>query len=303
LDGAITEDRILIAIDWGTSNFRAFRLDEVGQIIERRLFPSGILRVEEGRFAETLLAQIGDWLTAGENRILLCGMVGSRQGWAEAKYLSCPVGIADLANSVIKLPFAGADVLLVPGVTGEDSYGVPEVMRGEETEAMGMSNGSEGTAIVCLPGTHSKWIRLDNRMIVSFITCMTGEVFAALRKGTILGRIMTSDVAVDSTAFLRGVARSADDGGLLHHLFSVRTLALMGQLKEESSASYLSGLLIGHEVRAAMPLGSHVHLIGATQLCSLYSQAIQTCGGTVTLEDQDAAARGLAAIARRLAWI
>jgi 2-dehydro-3-deoxygalactonokinase len=292
----------LIAIDWGTSNFRAFRLDKAGAIIERRLFPSGILRVEEGRFAETLVAQVGDWLAAGESRILLCGMVGSRQGWKEAKYLSCPVRIDDLADSVIRLPFDGAEVLLVPGVIGEDPDGVPEVMRGEETEAMGMSNGSDGPALVCLPGTHSKWIHLNNRTIVSFITCMTGEVFSALRKGTILARIMTTDLTIDNAAFLRGVARSADNGGLLHHLFSVRTLALMDQLKEDASASYLSGLLIGHEVRSAMLPGAHVHLIGASELCSLYAQAIETCGGSSTLEDQDAAARGLAAIARRLSW-
>jgi 2-dehydro-3-deoxygalactonokinase len=292
----------LIAIDWGTSNFRAFRLDEAGEIIERRLFSSGVLRVEERRFAETLLAQVGDWLTAGENRVLLCGMVGSREGWAEAKYLHCPVGIEDLADSVIKLPFARAEVFLVPGVIGEDLCGVPEVMRGEETEAMGMLNSCGSACLVCLPGTHSKWIHLRDQKIVSFITCMTGEVFAVLRKCTILARIMTSDVEVDIEPFLRGVARSEDNGGLLHHLFSVRTLALMDQLKEEASASYLSGLLIGHEVRAAMPQGTHVHLVGAARLCSLYGAAIEACGGSFTLEDVDAAARGLAAIARRLPW-
>ena len=95
---------------------------------------------------------------------------------------------------------------------------------------------------------------------------------------------------------------TADAGGLLHHLFSVRTLALTDQLKEETSAPYLSGLLIGHEVRAAMPPGAHVHLVGATHLCSLYSQAIQACGGSFTIEEEDAAARGLAAIGRRISW-
>ncbi|MEO6801853.1 MAG: 2-dehydro-3-deoxygalactonokinase [Granulicella sp.] len=293
----------MIAIDWGTSNFRAFRLEGAGHILERRSFSGGILHIEKGHFAETLRIQVGDWLAAGENRILLCGMVGSRQGWVEAKYLSCPIGVQDLANALIQLPFEGADVRLVPGVAGEDSYGVPEVMRGEETQAMGMSNAPDGAAIVCLPGTHSKWICLENRTIISFITCMTGEVFSALRTGTTLAQMMTADVAIDSTAFLRGVDRSADAGGFLHHLFSVRTLALMDKLEEEVSASYLSGLLIGHEVRASMPTGAHVHLIGTAQLCSLYAMAIEHCGGSVTLEDQDAAVRGLTAIARRLAWI
>jgi 2-dehydro-3-deoxygalactonokinase len=292
----------LIAIDWGTSNFRAFRLNDAGESIERRSFPSGVLRVEDGRFAETLLSLVCDWLAEGERRILLCGMVGSRQGWAEAKYLSCPVGISDLAKSVIRLPFDGAEVLLIPGVIGQDSYGIPEVMRGEETEAMGVLDACGGAGLVCFPGTHSKWIHLNDRTIVNFITCMTGEVFAVLRKCTILARIMTPDAALDNAAFLTGVARSADNGGLLHHLFSVRTLALMDQLKEEASESYLSGLLIGHEVRAVMPGGAHVHLVGAAHLCSLYTLAIEACGGTSTVEDQDAAARGLAAIAGRLSW-
>ena len=134
----------LIAIDWGTSNFRAFRLDESGKIIERRSSTEGILRVQEGRFAETLRAQVGDWLTEGENRVLLCGMVGSRQGWVEAKYLSCPVGLADLADSLVKVHFDGAEVLLIPGVMGTDSDGIPEVMRGEETEAIGILDACGG---------------------------------------------------------------------------------------------------------------------------------------------------------------
>ena len=293
----------MIAIDWGTSNLRAYRINEVGDVIERRSFAGGILRIQNGRFAEALVAQVGDWLAAGESRILLSGMVGSRQGWVETGYLPCPVGLADLAHAVVKVPLPGAEVLLIPGVRGTDSYGVPEVMRGEETEAMGVLEACGGAGLVCLPGTHSKWINVRDNVITSFITCMTGDVFAALRNSTILSRIMTTDPAVDNEAFLRGVARSADSGGLLHHLFSVRTLALMDQLKEEASASYLSGLLVGHEVRAAMPPGAHVRLVGDSRLCSLYSQAISAGQGTFTLEDADAAARGFAAVGRRLGWI
>ena len=113
---------------------------------------------------------------------------------------------------------------------------------------------------------------------------------------------MTSDGAVDQVAFHAGVARSADLGGLLHHLFGVRTLVLMDELREESSASYLSGLLIGHEVRATMPSAGRVHLVGTAHLCSLYAQAIEACGGEATVQGEDAAALGLAAIGRRLRW-
>ena len=113
---------------------------------------------------------------------------------------------------------------------------------------------------------------------------------------------MTGGALTDEEAFRDGVSRSADSGGLLHHLFGVRTLVLMGQLREETSASYLSGLLIGHEVRAAMPIGAHVVLVGAAQLCALYAQAIEACGGRASLAEEDAAALGLAAIGRRLRW-
>jgi 2-dehydro-3-deoxygalactonokinase len=292
----------LIAVDWGTSNFRTFQLDADGTILARRSSPQGILRVEGGHFAETLHAEVGDWLAQGERHILLCGMIGSREGWVEAPYLPCPVGIEDLAQSVVEVPFADAEVRLVPGVSGTDFDGVPEVMRGEETEAMGILDTCGGTGLVCFPGTHSKWIHLSDRKIVNLITCMTGELYGALSRNTILERTMISGGGIDDTAFRRGIARSADSGGLLHHLFGVRTLTLMDQLREEASASYLSGLLIGHEVRAAMPPGGAVHLVGAAPLCSLYAQTIEACGGSATVEDEDAAARGLAAIARRLTW-
>jgi 2-dehydro-3-deoxygalactonokinase len=292
----------LIAVDWGTSNFRAFRVDPEGIILERRSSPQGVLRVGEGNFEEALRTEVGDWLAEGEKHILLCGMIGSRQGWVEAEYLPCPVGTAELADAVIEVPFLGAEVRLVPGVIGPDAAGVPELMRGEETAAMGMLDACAGAGLVCFPGTHSKWIQLSDRKIVSFTTCMTGELYSALKKCTILERTMTNNAAKDTAAFHEGVARSADSGGLLHHLFGVRTLALMGQLREEASASYLSGLLIGHEVRAALPGGGSVHLVGAVHLCSLYAEAIEACGSEATVEHEDAAALGLAAIGRRLQW-
>ncbi len=293
----------MIGIDWGSTNLRAFRFNHAGEVIETRFSPEGVLRVHNRSFGEILREKVGDWLEAGETRILLCGMIGSRQGWIEVEYVSSPVGIADLAIGVMKVPFSGAEVLLIPGVRGIDACGIPEVMRGEETQVMGMAQTLKGTGLACLPGTHSKWVRFTDGIIESFITCMTGDVYAALRANTILGRIMTANEAGNNDAFLRGVGRSADEGGLLHHLFGVRTLTLMDQLKEDASASYLSGLLIGHEVRTVMPAGAHIHLAGDSQLCSLYAQAIQSCGGSFTLEDEHAAARGLAAIGRRLLWI
>ena len=181
----------MIAVDWGTSNFRAFRLDAEGAIVARCSSPQGILRVADGNFAAALRAEIGPWLAEGEKHILMCGMIGSRQGWVEAEYLPCPAGISDLAGAVVQVPFSGAEVRLVPGVMGADASGVPEVMRGEETAAMGMLDACAGAGLVCFPGTHSKWIQLSDRTIVSFTTWMTGEIYSALRRCTILERMMT----------------------------------------------------------------------------------------------------------------
>jgi 2-dehydro-3-deoxygalactonokinase len=292
----------MIAVDWGTTNFRAYRLGADGAILDRGTAARGILHVEAGAFAAALRAEIGDWLADGERQMLLCGMIGSRQGWQEVPYLRCPAGAAELAGAVATVAFVGAELRLVPGVATVDAQGVPDVMRGEETKIVGVLDALGGSGLVCLPGTHAKWVRLQDRRIAGFTTHMTGEVFGALREHTILGRMMR-DAPLDSAAFDRGVARSADPGGLLHHLFGVRALGLMGSLTEDAAPSYLSGLLIGSEVRSALTPGASVHLIGAEQLSARYARAIAACGGTVRLEDEDAAARGLAAIAHSLDWL
>ena len=292
----------MIGIDWGTSSFRAFRLDADGGIIDRRAAPRGILAVEGGAFEEELLRQVGDWMADGEQRVLMCGMIGSRQGWREAPYVTCPAGPAEIATALMPVSCGGAALRVVPGLTCTDAAGTPEVMRGEETQILGVLPGIAGPALACLPGTHSKWARLDLGRIAGFETYFSGEAFAALRGHTILGRLMR-DAPVDLAAFDRGVARAFSPGHLLHHLFGVRTLGLFGELDEAAAASYLSGLLIGHEVRAALPPGgAAVHLIGAAPLCGLYARAIETSGSRASVHDEDAAARGLALLGRDAAW-
>ena len=128
----------MIGIDWGTTNFRAFRIARDGSIRERRAGPKGILNVPDGRFGDTLREEIGPWLAAGEDRVLLSGMIGSRQGWKEAPYLPCPAGPAELGAALVDIGFDWARVKLVPGLSGFDESGVAEVMRGEETQILGV---------------------------------------------------------------------------------------------------------------------------------------------------------------------
>ena len=290
----------MIGIDWGTTNFRAFRMDG-GVVTDRVASGPGLLSISAGGFGAALTASVGTWLRDGETRVLMAGMVGSRQGWVEAAYLPCPADPAALAAAALAVPFEGATVRLVPGLSADGPDGVPEVMRGEEMQLVGVLDRIGPDAMVCLPGTHSKWVHVAGGRIERFRTHLTGEAFAALRGHTILGRLMDQGPAGPGDAFLRGVARSGETGGLLHHLFGIRTLGLFGRLAEADAASYLSGLLIGHEVRSA-DLRAPVSLVGAQGLCALYAAAIAQCGGRAEIIGQDAAALGLARIAEHVAW-
>jgi 2-dehydro-3-deoxygalactonokinase len=300
----------MIGVDWGTSSARAYRLAPGGAVLERREAAArGILHIAPGGFGEALREMAGDWIAGGERHVLLAGMVGSRQGWLEAPYLPCPAGLEEIAGALVPVPFADAEVRLVPGISAEDGAGVPEVMRGEEGQVLGALGGALGAsrggadALVCLPGSHAKWVRVEGGRVAGFETSVTGEAYAALRGHTILGRMMEGDAA-PGPAFDAGVARAADPGGLLHHLFGARTLALSGRLGPADGASYLSGLLIGHEVAASLPGdGGRVHLVGAGPLMALYARAITLRGGAASLGDADAAARGLALIGERAAWL
>jgi 2-dehydro-3-deoxygalactonokinase len=291
----------MIGIDWGTSSFRAFRIVDAG-VTDRIASAFGIMQIAENGFEAHLRQAIGPWLAAGETRILMSGMIGSRQGWVEAAYLPCPADTASIAEALTQVPFCGCDLRIVPGLCGTDTVGTPEVMRGEETQIIGAG----ATGIVCLPGSHSKWVRVSAcGRIEGFETIMSGEIFAALRKQTILGRMMP-EAPHDNAAFDRGVARSGEPGHLLHHLFGVRALGLFDRLAPEQSASYLSGLLIGHEVRAYLlpgaPGSAHVTLLGSENLCALYTRAIIHCGGTASTGPADAAASGLALIGSMTRW-
>ena len=293
----------MIGVDWGTTSFRAFRMAGDGTIRDRRTALRGILNVQDSKFADTLREEIGPWLAAGENHVLLSGMIGSRQGWKEAPYIPCPAGAAEIAAGLVEIEFDWGQVKLVPGLSGVDEAGVAEVMRGEETQVFGVLTAMGGSGLACLPGTHCKWVRVENGRIISFTTHMTGEAFGALRGHTILGRMMR-DGPVDGAPYDAGIRRAGDPGGLLHHIFGARAEVLAGKLAETDAAAYLSGILIGHEVRAAMEgrRGAVVHIIGAPELTTLYARAISEHGGFAERHDGEAAARGLAWIAGHATW-
>jgi len=289
----------LIALDWGTTSLRAYLLGADGAVLERREAPLGILNVEGGDFARAFRGATEGWPRAPA---LAAGMIGSRQGWREAPYVECPAGLGDVARRLLAVE--GAALRIAPGVSLIDADGVPDVMRGEETQIFGACGPGE-SGIAVLPGTHSKWALVEGGRIRRFATFMTGEAFAALSEHTILGRLFEG-CAPDEAAFARGVAHAALEekgrGGLLHRLFSARTLGLLGKLPGASLRSYLSGLLIGAELAEALAwlddAPTRVTVIGGAALARSYRAALEQRGVAAGLAPPDAAATGLLRIAR-----
>jgi 2-dehydro-3-deoxygalactonokinase len=242
-----------IAVDWGTTNRRAWALDPGGQVMGDRADSSGLLAVQDRRFAESLEVFLGDWLDSSSNiPVVIAGMAGSRMGWVEVPYVTAPAPLADLAQNLMKVGRAAAsDCWIVPGLS-LDGDAQPEVMRGEECQILGallVRQKSNGTFL--LPGTHSKWARVSDRRLIAFRTYITGEMFNLLRQSGTLAQLMTGD-ATDEDAFARGVHAAGPDTELLNRLFSARSLALFGRLEGGEIASYVSGMLIATEMRDAL---------------------------------------------------
>ncbi|MEO8344931.1 MAG: 2-dehydro-3-deoxygalactonokinase [Betaproteobacteria bacterium] len=292
----------LIAIDWGTTSARAYCLDAAGKVVAARCVPLGVLQVQDGCFPEALAILLGDWHDVAAPR-LACGMVGSRQGWREAPYVDCPAPLASLAAGIVHTD--GRALAIVPGVRTRDSNGIPDVMRGEETQLVGAVDEHEERVLAVLPGTHSKWALVEKGRITDFATYMTGEMYSVLLQHSILGRLAQPAGAEPGSAFALGVTRGLGAGGLNHDLFGARTLVLTGELATHDVSDWLSGLLIGREVRNARLWahrqgcdGARVRLVGADALLARYATAMTQAGINVEQAPTEAAAFGLWRIAQ-----
>ncbi|GAC1524849.1 MAG: 2-dehydro-3-deoxygalactonokinase [Collimonas sp.] len=300
----------LIALDWGTSSLRAYRLGAHGATLELRALPCGVMQLpvtdgdDKTGFENAFKQACGDWLRAApDTPVIAAGMVGSRQGWHEAPYLEVPIAVGRIGASLSTLRNRDGQLIhIVPGLI-QNSL-LPNVMRGEETQVIGVLNALDAESampsqdvLIGLPGTHSKWVQIHRSktqsQVAHFDTFMTGEVYAALCGHTILGRSMMangndSDADADAAqrAFARGalVAQTAaGQAGVLSTIFSTRTLGLTGVLDGAGQREYLSGLLIGHEIAALQTMlrdqgwqPSQVMLVGATGLCERYAQVLRT---------------------------
>ncbi len=284
----------LIALDWGTSNLRATLLDDAGAALDHRSAPGGVMKVQDGRFAQALLALCGDWLDAYDCPVIASGMVGSRQGWKEAPYLDCPAGIDQAAAALVTVPITPQRVLhIVPGLRCAEASGAWDVMRGEETQIWG-ARVAPGSCCV-LPGTHSKWAWTGAQgEVVRFATYMTGELYGLLTQHGILGRLMVfgherpEDFDTGVRAGLAGHSQAS------HAIFSARTAGLMGTIAPEGLPDYLSGILVGIEIAGATQAGqpARVTLIGDDGLSQRYARALALAGVDCVAGAADATTAG-----------
>ena len=284
-----------IAVDWGTTNRRAYLIDASGKCVEEFEDAKGALSVPKGEFPAAA-AEIRTRL--GDLPMLLAGMAGSNRGWIDAPYLPCPADIDDLVKNLV---WAGEREAIIPGLSYVGD-GRADVMRGEEVQLLGAIATGEvpAEALVCHPGTHNKWVVIEGGQIVSFRTVMTGELFNLLKQHSIIGDLLQGEVAVNE-AFQRGAAHGIENEDLQSELFAIRARWLLGKAEPEACASYASGLLIGSDVKIGLTDHKDVMVMGRPALTRLYAAAIERAGGRpVELDGESCFLAGINEIAKRI---
>ena len=297
-----------VILDWGPFGFRASLLDEAGKecgVIAREEGVGLVAKGEHAAFAAMALAPFRG--RHGPLDIVAVGMIGSRNGWLEMPYVRAPATVEDLAaaSRTIDLPGTGV-ITFLPGLTDPGSYPFPDVMRGEETQLVGLGLGRDIVAV--LPGAHVKWAEVRSGRIERFRTFATGEIFATLASHSFLSKIATSDADHQSAVFARGVAlaRAEADkaGGLLNRIFAVRTGWLAGEISTDELKSLLWGILVGWEFVEAQAAGwfrqgDTVAVVGDDHLVLVYETVARGFGLQLEPVRADVAIRGALEIAAR----
>lgn len=259
-----------IAVDWGTTNRRAYLIGPDGQLVRKLADDHGVRAVVKGSYPGEVAAIR---LRLGDLPMLVAGTVGSARGWQTAPYVECPATIEQLAGAIAWVEPGRTGI--IPGVCQRASE--PDVMRGEEVQALGavLAGLAPAAGLICHPGTHAKWIRMEPSRIAGFRTAMTGEMFNLLREHSTLSEMLGGDVSDDET-FRAGAGQGLAGSDLLSALFAVRPRHLLGEAGGQDAA-FVSGLLIGSDVRAALDQEHphHVTLVGEPKLCALYRTVLE----------------------------
>ena len=282
-----------IAGDWGTSRLRLYLCDPAGNVLARSAGEGASVPDCAGRFA----VAVAPWDQAhGVLPAVLAGMVGSSIGWREVPYLRCPAKPSAIADAALRFEAGGRAIAILPGLSCRGKTGAPDVLRGEETQILGAlrlhPQLTKGRHLLCLPGTHTKWVAVTDGAVSQFQTALTGELFELLRRHSVLARD-SGEVDGQSPAFALGLESARQKADLLHLLFSARSRAVTGEMAKEDAASYLSGLVLGKDVataQALFDLDGPVQLICTPLLAALYGKALATYDVKSSVIDGDRAA-------------
>ena len=288
-----------VAVDWGTSSFRLWLMNAEGQVLGERRSDQGMTVAASTGFASVLQSHLDALGVAADLPVVICGMAGARQGWVEAGYVDAPARLSDILTGAVVVRGSARDIRILPGIAQRDAA-VPDVMRGEETQLLGaLGLDAAIDADVCLPGTHSKWVRVRSGAVTRFATFMTGELFSAIARDTILSHaVADAEEAVDHDAFCSAAAAAFAAPALSANLlFRVRSRQLLFGGSAQSARETISGTLIGVELAAGLAergAGVPVTLIASGRLRQLYQLALERLSIPFNVIDaEEAVRRGL----------
>ncbi|MGO4566625.1 2-dehydro-3-deoxygalactonokinase [Rhizobium sp. 2YAF20] len=297
------------AVDWGTSSFRLWLIDEDGTVLSERRSSEGMTTAASTGFAEVLESHLSALFAPDGIPVIVCGMAGARQGWVEAGYLDTPTLLSAILTGAVSVPGQKRDVRILPGLA-QRSKQAPDVMRGEETQLLGaIAADAHGEQIVCMPGTHSKWVRVVDGVVTGFSTFMTGELFDVITRHSILSHAVTGAEAMpaDADALEAAVKAAFDQPALATSLiFGARAGQLLHGLTAVGAQARISGTLIGAEIAGAIlnvGKGTAITLVASGRLQALYESAFHILSLPYQTIDADAAVRrGLSAAAKAI-WL
>jgi 2-dehydro-3-deoxygalactonokinase len=294
------------ALDWGTTRLRAWLLDDAGKVLAERRGDDGLITAREKGFSNVLEGHLAAMGASEALPVIICGMAGSRQGWIEAPYVTVPAPIGAILRGAARIEGSSRDIRIVPGLA-QRLADAPDVMRGEETQLAGAGLPAKGRHLVCMPGTHSNWVVVEDGAVEGFGTWPTGELFSVLSAHSILKHSLgehPAPVAADNPFFRQWCERALGEGGdVTSKLFAIRAAGLLQDLKEDEAAACLSGLLIGGEIASAKRRygvsDEPLVLIASGALATLYGEALGLAGLAFRTVDADEAVRaGLVEAAR-----
>ncbi|WP_439370857.1 2-dehydro-3-deoxygalactonokinase [Bradyrhizobium sp. DASA03120] len=296
-----------VAVDWGTSSFRLWLVDRTGQVLAERRSGEGMLAAAKTGFAAVLQSHLAAAEAPPHLPVLVCGMAGARNGWVEAGYVDAPAPLAAILKQAARVPGEARDIRILPGIAQRDVK-APDVMRGEETQLLGaMGLQGAGEALVCMPGTHSKWVRVTDGTVARFSTFMTGELFGVVSRETILSlAVANADDAEDVASFKAAVKAAFDAPAFAANLlFGARARQLLFGGTPAAARETLSGTLIGAELAAGLSgtvPKAGITLIAAGRLAKLYRHAFDALSVNVQPIDADEAVRRGLSMAAAAIW-